>query len=1169
MNSVDSISFDPQLLTFCLDEGGHLHLERLGFSKATEKLKQRAFHSLYEHVIQKTDSFIQSLSELNPLTEELKSLMEKVKRIAFFTFGSPDKKKGNSLCNFDQNVIEEPLVKAFWQICPSPEVFRSEPQRGLIALYNCLSNSEKSDLFIQVFWERNATEALTLFEDLSSQTTRGGNLCQFYRELQGYIVYENGELLGQHLKEQGPQTLIEVLTQAFINNDNRILSNAKKIAENCDDESVSALIFYSLGKSCLSLQKYDDAIGYFEQELKLWQTLQNQRKQANCLINLSSAYTAKNLLGESLVLLKDALEVVEARKDRAVCCFNLGTCYYSLGQEKKAFKYFKLALRNTENDKRKVDCNLFLGDIKMSSKRTKQARLYFSSALSIAERIQDRRSQWVSLLRLGDITRRTKRKFAFYEKALNCCKAIGDKSGEASCYVSQGSAHHELGQIEQAISLYEKALKIFESFPPSKSKAHCCFKLGDAFRELGQIDHAITFYKRALEIHRVIHNKSGESLCYHNLGNSYWQLKKVEEAKKYFLKALSLYQTTKDSKNQARCYVCLGDVSADLGQIDEAIEYYNKALNIFNSVKDPKGEGNCYNSLAKVLVIQQKIKQAIIYYRKSIMQFRLAKAPRYEAKAYLNLGVLYLKQKNFYHAEKNLKKSISISSSLFNGLGSREQWKISLFDEHFQAYKVLTEVFIQQEKYEEALLVADRGRSRVLCSLISETLGLEEVPSFTIDQLLKLTKEQEVSIVYYSLGDACIHSWVIPPEGKIAYNPLKVEEQFKSEIEPFQLYRSNELVTSFRSSSSIDSLLEEMEQLSESNREAPRALNESSGAILKKLRDAYKTFIKPIEGQLPKNSQKKVLFIPDDNLYNLPFSCLLDEKDIFFIEKHPLFIAPSINAYLLLQQREEKMAKNRSFQNDSLIVGNPLTRGFSNLSNAVIEAKTVYKTLKTAYKTPKTRIFLEYEATLKSVMDAFSSAPFMHFACHGIQTDPIFFDRRLPRIEVPVKKESNSVFQGALVFSSEGEGSNLLYSEDIQAISINPELVFMSACQTGRGLRRKEGVLGLPWSFHAAGAASIVATHWNVKDNKHTIAMIDDFYRHLHGMSKETREKGKPLDKVEALQQMIVKKISRKDFRKAKSNFEFLTKSLVNTWGTFYLSGLSNPVSKYKRKEKK
>jgi CHAT domain-containing protein len=58
-------------------------------------------------------------------------------------------------------------------------------------------------------------------------------------------------------------------------------------------------------------------------------------------------------------------------------------------------------------------------------------------------------------------------------------------------------------------------------------------------------------------------------------------------------------------------------------------------------------------------------------------------------------------------------------------------------------------------------------------------------------------------------------------------------------------------------------------------------------------------------------------------------------------------------------------------------------------------------------------------------------------------------------------------------------------------LPIDADLVVLSACDTARGRAADgEGVVGLSWSFFAAGASSAVVSQWSVDSSSTTDLMI-------------------------------------------------------------------------------
>ena len=96
--------------------------------------------------------------------------------------------------------------------------------------------------------------------------------------------------------------------------------------------------------------------------------------------------------------------------------------------------------------------------------------------------------------------------------------------------------------------------------------------------------------------------------------------------------------------------------------------------------------------------------------------------------------------------------------------------------------------------------------------------------------------------------------------------------------------------------------------------------------------------------------------------------------------------------------------------------------------------------------------------------------------------------------------------------SSEGE-DGFLQAREIYHLKLASDLVVLSACQTARGrMLSGEGVQGLARAFFYAGAKSVVASLWNVSDER-AAAFMTTFYSHLaEGLSKAEALRAAKLD---------------------------------------------------------
>jgi CHAT domain-containing protein len=92
---------------------------------------------------------------------------------------------------------------------------------------------------------------------------------------------------------------------------------------------------------------------------------------------------------------------------------------------------------------------------------------------------------------------------------------------------------------------------------------------------------------------------------------------------------------------------------------------------------------------------------------------------------------------------------------------------------------------------------------------------------------------------------------------------------------------------------------------------------------------------------------------------------------------------------------------------------------------------------------------------------------------------------------------ANTDRSAILLASGTGHEDGLLQGREIAELTLDRQLVVLSACQSATGTQvRGEGVLGLARSFFAAGARTVIGSLWPIRDD-HAQAFFDAFYASL------------------------------------------------------------------------
>ncbi len=233
---------------------------------------------------------------------------------------------------------------------------------------------------------------------------------------------------------------------------------------------------------------------------------------------------------------------------------------------------------------------------------------------------------------------------------------------------------------------------------------------------------------------------------------------------------------------------------------------------------------------------------------------------------------------------------------------------------------------------------------------------------------------------------------------------------------------------------------------------------------------------------------RSLVIVPDGPLHYLPFETLIDpdRSTRFLVQDFDVRYGPSAAALLQLADRPAPAFYARDFL--GLANSAPMrryalsadeVRDFPALRGADREIEEAGRRFAGRRSTLLLGRRAE-EAALKAL--PLAEYRIIHLAAHGF-----FDDRRWWRsslVLLPDKKKADDGF---------------LQPDDISGLSLGPELLVLSGCETGLGrLQNGEGLNGLAYSFFCAGARSILLSLWDV-DDRATAVFMNSFYDHWLG----------------------------------------------------------------------
>jgi CHAT domain-containing protein len=807
------------------------------------------------------------------------------------------------------------------------------------------------------------------------------------------------------------------------------------IARKINDRRGEGQALGSLGMAHQSLGNYAKAIELQQQRLVIVREINDQRGEGQALSNLGNAYDSLGDYAKAIELYQQSLAIarkIQNRGGEAAALGNLGIAYYSLGNYAKAIEFQQ-------------------------------------QYLAISRELNDRLGEGQALGNLGNAYRALgnyAKAIEFQEQSLAIARELKDRRGESAALGTLGVAYDSLGNYAKAIEFHQQNLAISREIKDRQGESTALGNLGIAYYSLANYAKAIEFYQQSLLITRALKDRRGEGNALGNLGSAYNALGNYAKAIEYHQQSLALSQAIKDRRGEGTTLGNLGNAQQSLGNYAKAIEYHQQHLAIAREIKDRWGEGAALGNLGVAYNSLSNYAKAIEFYQQRLTIAREIKDRLGEGQSLNNLGLTLLATKDWVKAEKALFQGIEIWESLRFQLGNNDTNKVSIFEEQARTYRALQQVLIAANKPEQALEIAERGRSRAFVELLTKRLQKTGTVQDTIappnlQQIRQIAKAQKATLVQYStIRDEFLYIWVIKPTGEITFRQVDLKATLPKGTS------LEEYVRTLRS----DSLgVRGLGVVAKPNVPAQSKTNQ--------LQDLHRLLIDPIASLLPQNPNDRVIFIPQGALFLVPFAALQTPDGKYLIERHTLLTAPSIQVLELTRQKQLARTKVTG----KLIVGNPTMPSFAltpdeapeqlpELPGAEAEAKAIAQFLNAPVLTGS-------QATKAIVKQQMGTARLIHLATHGLLDD-------------------QRGIGSAIALAPSGTDNGFLTAEEILDLKLNADLVVLSACDTGRGKITGDGVIGLSRSLISAGAPSVIVSLWAVPDAP-TSALMTQFYRHL------------------------------------------------------------------------
>ncbi|KAK3740097.1 hypothetical protein QZH41_002814 [Actinostola sp. cb2023] len=916
----------------------------------------------------------------------------------------------------------------------------------------------------------------------------------------------------------------------------------------------------SFGHVYIKLNKYDDAKKYLNRGLEIAQEVGNRENECICYLYLGDLHDCLAQYDESLKYAKLSLKIAEKidyLEGKWVAYQRLGNAYKSLGRIHEAIDYHKRFLQYVKQSGDKMSEGTAYNALAMCYCKIQdydKATSCAEKSVQIAKETGDLKTEGKAYRALGNaLSYQGKRKEAieYHMKYLEITKKMGDKDGEASAYNCLGNTSRLLGKNYDAIKCFKSSIDLHSQLGLKTDVGVANVNLGSVYESLGKYNEAMQCHQMSLE---TVDEHSKKNI-YFNLGNIYSKLNKPQLAMECRLKFIILAVQAGDKRGEISYYQELGDCFFNQDELEEANKYYKKALVMASEINDSTSKIFAYLKLTSTYDRLAKWEEAIEF-SETGLKIATDSGDKYNEDVFrIVIGILYWnlshhhKERNdddkftqtIQQAEKYLRESLRCSNELFDDLREYHQFKISIVDTFISSYKYLTAVLIETNQIEEALVISERGRARVLKDILVSkyelhhvfaTTSLREEPLIESDFLnivpnnvclLFCTFTVTKSILFWVLSTQkkpliCIENKlpqycakkieeedcfkrigsIIPYITKvvdIAYKSMKVSKMAPNcEDRSFgnakcideedgkqpQLKTSMDYVQP-RLDKSLEKEFIDSKYLNLSHfrgNESTSDEPEQRVECKEPLKELFKLLITPVQQHL---NEDEIVIVPEGPLYSVPFAALQDpQTGRFLSETKCIRLAPSLTTLKLLKD----CPADYHSKTGALVVGNPwvgevMLRGEKQTLNNLPGAKREAEAVSAMLRV---RPLIGSCATKDAVIEKLRESPaVIHIAAHGDDSNgQIALAPGISAQSKPIPEEEDYI----------------LTMKEVQEIGVRAQLVVLSCCHSGRGEIRAEGVVGMSRAFLAAGARAVVASLWSIDDNA-TLHFMTSFYKFL------------------------------------------------------------------------
>lgn len=837
----------------------------------------------------------------------------------------------------------------------------------------------------------------------------------------------------------------------------------------------------------LELWRRDRALESAARALSISRKVHDGRGEADALVNLAVARWLLSQAGADTAL-EDAIDIARSRGNRVAEARALSVQAWlerDLGRRAAAIELMDQSAQLFQQTGRTVDAIGEMSDIASTEgsrgdaysaivKHAQLVKLFHQAGSVFNEANADNNIglDYIALNRARDA-------LPYFREARRLFAATGNVWAAQTSLGLTCETEISLGLYRAAQPDCEESKRIAVEFRAPPYIALADSRLGKLAEARGEFALAITYYRRAAELNAAEGYSRGEASATMSFGLLQYRRAGAAAALDLFKKALSLSQTAEDPAGVIEAKYEIARVYAETGRLDDAQGQLEEATSLSESERDKIRSDKLRSSYFAA------VRKGYDLYVDVLMRRSVA-----DPNGGFDRQAL---QKSEAARARTLYDALNVKASSHGRRTAESADLEKLRAALNERYESRLNLIVGGQKKRD--LDANADEIRRLSAQYDQALALaaEEAQPAAFAPIARadlVRASSDAVILEYHLAEQRSYLWKIE-RGEIASFTLPARKIIDDAVEKWRN------LASARQRRPAESFVAYRPRVEAADRELPVQAAKLSCMLLAGLQFA---------------KDARLMIVADGGLQSLPFAALPSDgcrapEGPPLVALHEVANAPSLRILTAA-----KSALRVSARKDVAILADPVFSAHDSrvaasagppaamdsppaLRVALRDARfggelpRLYATrdeaeaIAAVAPSGSALLALDFQANLKTALSPeLSNYRIWHFATHGL------LDRASPEL-------SGLVF--SLVDAQGRPIPGYLKIQDIFDLSIDPELVVLSACNSGLGEQVEgEGAVGLSYAFLHAGARAVVSTLWNVEDNASRDLMAE-FYRGL------------------------------------------------------------------------